>query len=222
MRIKIESTDKELSSHAGLIFFKELIAKTKLDARLVDCVPALKFGSIKNIRKFKQMMLAFEAGADCLDDMDRLANDPGFVAACGGKVYTAKSCGDLLRNFTELHCKTLNYRLIANACALREKAIGKTESITIDIDSTSNRQYGKLMEGVERSYKGFDCLDTIQAFDEYGLQYWNDVRPGRTHTAHGSLEIVHEIFSRMPREGVFEMMRRYLRADRRYCKVDFF
>jgi len=222
MRIKIESTDKELSAHAGLVFFKELIEKTKLSMRLVGCVPSLKFGSAKNIRKFKQLMLAFEAGADCLDDIDKLALDPGFVAACGGKVYSSKACGDLLRDFTAAQCKSLNHMLIKNAFGLREETIGRTESITVDIDSTSNQQYGKQMEGVERSYKGIDCLDTIQAFDEYGIQYWNDVRPGRTHTASGSLEIIHEIFSRMPTDGIYEYTRRYLRADRGYCKVDLF
>lgn len=119
-----------------------------------------------------------------------------------------------------MHCKNLNHALIETSFRLRKlQSIGAT-SITIDIDSTSNEQHGKKMEGVCFNYNGINCLDTIQAFDEYGFQYWNNVRPGNNHTASGAQEIIHEVFNRMP--DSLSKLTRYVRADSGYCKKDFF
>jgi hypothetical protein len=222
MDIKIESTNKALSSRSGLVLANDLYLKAELGFRLAEAVPAKTSGVGRSLSKLKQLILGLVAGAECLDDWDRLSTDGGFLAACGWKAYTAKSFGDFLRSFKPVHCKLLNRGVVENAFSLREAIFGRTDSITIDLDSTSNEQYGKKMEGVVRNYKGINCLDTIQAFDEYGIQYWSDVRPGNTHTASGSLEIVHEIFSRMPKTENYSEMRRYLRADRGYCKIDLF
>lgn len=54
---------------------------------------------------------------------------------------------------------------------MREWLYPNQKSIIIDIDSTENKQYAKKMEGVTMNYKGTECLDTIKAFDEYGLQH---------------------------------------------------
>jgi hypothetical protein len=78
------------------------------------------------------------------------------------------------------------------------------------------------MEGVLRNYKGLLCLDTIQAFDEFGIQYWNDVRPGTTHTASGSLEMIHKIFDGIPKDSTYKNIKKYFRADRGYCNVNLF
>lgn len=78
------------------------------------------------------------------------------------------------------------------------------------------------MEGVSENYKGVDCLDTIKAFDEYGLQYWLDVRAGNTHTSVGAPEIIHRIFSNMPKTKKYKQMTKYVRADSGYCNEAFF
>lgn len=219
MPIKIEGFDKDLSANAGLILYNRLFEKTNISDSLSSAVPALKGGVGRSLHKAKQIVLGLVSGADCLDDYDRLAHDGGFKAICDEKVYSAKSCGDFLRSFNRLQIRTLNQKLVDNGFAMREAVIGKTESFTIDLDSTSNPQYGKKMEGVVTNYKGIDCLDTIHAFDEYGIQYWNDVRPGSTNTATGSLEIIHEIFKKFPATEDFKHMRKYFRADRGYCNI---
>lgn len=165
-------------------------------------------------------MYGFQAGADCLDDFEKLNEDEAFKAICGGKVYGPKALGDFLRMFSDMHCKLLNHKLIENGFMLRNQLVPDARSFTIDIDSTTNQQYGRKMEGVRANYAGVVGLDTICAFDEYGIQYWSDVRPGNTHTAKGSLEIIHEIFNRMPK-GMSHLERR-VRADSGYCKNSFF
>jgi hypothetical protein len=218
--IKIARTDKELSANAGLVIFKELANSVGIDRLLADVVPRLKFGSAKNIRKFRQLLLAFQAGADCLEDLDKLAEDEAFQAVCGGKVYSSKAFGDFLRSFSEMHCKRLNHRLIELALGLRQQLFADKTSVVIDIDSTTNEQHAKKMEGVCANYAGVSGLDSIQAFTEEGFQLWHDVRPGNTHTARGAQEIIHEIFNRMPK--AMAHLTRYVRADSGFCKLDFF
>jgi hypothetical protein len=222
MAIKIETIDKELSANGGLVIFGDLVTKPAFRDLIADSLPSLASGTGRSFDKFLGLMLAFKAGAECLDDLDRLNQDEGFQALCEGRIYTSKAHGDFLRSFTHLQCKQLSQKLARHAFALR-KAVGQNEdSITLDFDSTSNRQYGRKMEGVTEGYKLFPCLDTIQVFDEYGLQYWNDVRPGNTHTAAGACEIMHAVFSEMPPSNHYAKMRRYVRADAGFCNIDFF
>ena len=154
MHIKIDATDKELSSNAGLIIFKELLSKQHFDTSFQEIVPKQKSGSSKNIKKIEQLMLAFHAGAEWLDDIDRLRFYGAFRAVCGGKPYSSKSCADLLRNFSSYQCKQVNHKLVTNGYSLRGKLFPKEKSMTIDIDSTKIEQFGKKMEGVVRHYSG--------------------------------------------------------------------
>lgn len=195
--------------------------KTLPDYEIADRhLPGLKSGLGRSISKLRQIVYGFLAGAQCLDDFDMLSNDFGFRAICDEKAYTAKSHGDFLRSFSLAHAKDLNQLLTQHAFCLRQQLFPAQESITFDIDSTSNEQFAKKMEGVAVNYNGVSCLDTIQVFDELGFQYWNDVRPGNTHTSHGSTEIIHRILADMPAQ--FLSLRRFIRADSGYCKRGFF
>ena len=158
----------------------------------------------------------------CLDDIDRLIQDNAFQALCDDKAYTAKSIADFLRSFSNQDCKELNKRLVTLSLKLRALLFPEEKEIIIDIDSTHNQQYGKKMEGVVRNYKGFDSLETLHAFCEKGMPLWIDVRPGNTHTAKSSEEVVHHIFSNMPKTKHSKRIRKIVRADRGYCKISLF
>jgi transposase len=41
------------------------------------------------------------------------------------------------------------------------------------------------------------------AFDQYGFQYWHEVRPGNTYTSNGSPEIIYEIFKRVKNKHLY-------------------
>lgn len=112
--------------------------------------------------------------------------------------------------------------MIQLAYDMRKKFLPSSDSITIDIDSTTIKQYGKKMQGVRKHRNGFLCLDTITACDELGFQYWHDVRKGNTHTSVGSKEMIHEIFHNMPKTEYYKGIRKYVRADSGYCQTEFF
>ncbi len=217
----IERTDKALSSLAGMVIFKELFAKVLPDCLFTDNhLPSLKSGLKGSIVKFRQLVYGFQSGAECLDDMDKLSFDSAIKAINDDKNYGSKTFGNFLRSFNILHCKSLNSLLCQLSLTLRHQIVPDQKSITLDIDSTTNEQFGKKMEGVCANYAGIVGLSTIQVFDELGFQYWNDVRPGNTHTADGALEIIHRIFSSMP--ASLTKVTRYVRADSGYCKRSFF
>jgi len=222
MNIKIEPTQKVLSSFAGLLPIQKLMESFNFKDFISKSLPSQHYGVRRNAQKFENLVLGFGVGASCLDDMQILHNDLGFNIMCDEKKYTPKSYGNLLRSFDRYNCKLMNYQLVELAYKMRSKFLSKKESITIDIDSTVIKQYGKKMEGVRKHRNGYLCLDMITACDEFGFQYWHDVRKGNTHTANGSKEMIHEIFNRMPHTSHYKKIRKYVRADSGYCQKEFF
>lgn len=68
------------------------------------------------------------------------------------------------------------------------------------------------MEGLAFNFKNNWGLDSLQALDQFGFQYWMEVREGNTHTSNNAPYVLDKIFSQLPRA-----MHRYLRADSGYC-----
>ena len=219
--IKIESTDKSLSAYGGLVIALEATKAFNLRASIAKAMPSLKLGNARSADKFEAMVLGSIAGAECLADLETLGQDPAYQETVS-KTYTAKAYGDFLRMFKNFQVKALQYILINQSFAMRANAVGKTATLTIDVDSTSHRQYGKKTEGVETNYKNIECLDTLKAFDEFGFPYWHEVRPGATYTSVGAVEVISSIFNRMPNGGVYEGVKRFVRGDSGYCNVDVF
>ena len=55
------------------------------------------------------------------------------------------------------------------------------------------------MEGVEINYKKHWCLDSLQAFDQFGFQFWMQLRPGATFTAKSATEVIGAVFGQIPK-----------------------
>lgn len=215
--VKLEAARGDFTSLGGLVIFEELINKLELRKKIFDFLPGRK-GRCKqrNFHKFRQMMLGFVAGADCLEDMNKLSDDPGFRALCGKDFYVAGTYGNMLRKFEPWQIRRLNETLATTALKLRRKLFKDDRNFILDIDSTDHRQYGKKMEGVRYSgYKGYNCLDSLQAFDQYGFQYWMEVREGATFTANNASTVIERVFRQVPKN-----MWRFLRADSGYCNFD--
>ena len=220
--IKIESSDKAFSSYGGMILADQLFSSSRFETLIGEYLPSLKSGSQRSFKKFNHLTMAFCAGADCIQDLNSLGLDPGFQLVCQGDTYTPKSYGDFLRQFSQHQAKEMNRALALHAYGIRSKFAPKCKSITIDIDSTPNIQHGKKIEGAGFNYKNLWCLDTLHAFDEYGLQYWCDVRPGSTYSSNGAVEAIHHIFKSMPQDKHHKGMRRYFRGDSAFCNIDVF
>jgi len=211
--IQLAPSDKELSVYGGLHFFSQsfdrlirgsgwelgILPKTKI---ATQCSP---------IEKLKAMVLGFISGAECIDDMDRLKGDGGFVAANGGQVNAARTYDDFLQQFSNDHLRKMNLALIESGLKLH-KTKAKGDDFVLSTDSTDNKQCGQKMEGLAYNYKGTWGLDTLMAFDQYGFQYWHEVRPGSTFTSNGSPELIREVFKRVPRNK-----HRYFLGDSGFC-----
>ena len=132
MAIRIETTNKELSVNGGLLVFQEFQKSLSFGHLLETSLPQTKYVKDSSLIKFQNLVLGFVAGADCLDDMDRLNQDTAFKELCK-ETYAAKSYGDFLRAFDSLHCKNLSYRLIDLAYKLRGALYPKQDTFVIDI-----------------------------------------------------------------------------------------
>lgn len=233
INIKVETTDKHLSSFGGLNIFAHCWKKLQIIPQISGFLPPVR----KTLKKFEDLALGFAADAECIDDMATLGRDEGFLAVCDEKVYTPKSYGDYLREFSAIQVDECNKALAREAFIERAAVDKKMKSMTFDFDSTANRQYAEVMEGVCFSgEKRYECLTTMYVFDELGIQYYSDVRPGNTHTSDSISKIIHMVMSQMPKEGSYKTeeislpwkknpyrkhLRIYGRADAGYCNSEF-
>ena len=216
-RIKVESTDKQLSARGGLPVFAEVIDGLDLKRAVTPHLPANRIAvKVSSFDKFRALALGFVAEADGLDSTERLGHDPAFVAVCG-QTNAANTYGDFLRRFGLPHCRGMNNALIDAAFKLRARTGKRRSSITIKFDSTNHEQHGRKFEGGEFNYKGQYGLDSLLAYDELGFQYWSDVRPGATYTSSSVSEPVDAIYRKVPK-----YVRRYALADSGFCNAGFF
>ena len=215
--IKIGTTDQCLSARGGVILWREVLDHLDLKRRLKDSLPAYKIATAASpYEKFEAMVLGLAAGADCLDEMDRLALDPAFDAVTG-ELVTGRSYGDYLRLFDPKLLKNMTYALIDTALELRRRLGLLGDTFTLKIDSTNHEQHGEKIEAAATNYKGKWGLDNILAFDELGFQYWSEPRQGATYTSNGSPEVIDAILRRLPRK-----VRRFVLADSGFCNNAFF
>jgi hypothetical protein len=215
--IKIETTDQRLSARGGLILWREVIDQLDLKRRLAKALPTYKIATAaSSYEKFEATVLAVAAGADCIDDMDRLALDPAFEAVTG-ELVTARSYGDYYRLFDAQMLKNLTYKLIDTALELRRRLGLLGDTFTLKLDSTNHEQHGEKIEGAATNYKGQWGLDSMLAFDELGFQYWIEPREGATYTSNGSPEVIDAVLRRLPRR-----IRRFVLADSGFCNNAFF
>ena len=201
--IRLEATDKALSSLAGLSAFSSAFDRFLDPMTWQDLLPANKITpKTTAFEKLKAMTLGLVAGASCLDDMDRLAQDPAFLAVNGGKLNAARTYDEFLQQFTHEMVKRMNLAMIDSALRLH-KYQAKDHDFILSCDSSDSEQAGVKLEGVAWNYKKHWCLDTIMAFDQYGFQYWHEVRPGNTFTSNGSPEIIYEVFKRVKNKHLY-------------------
>lgn len=223
MIIKISETNKTLSANAGTLLINKLIKKTKLESLLKPFLPQQKQGASRNWNKIQNLILGLSAGAECLDDMKSISEDAA-AQVLMARSYHPKSYGDLLRGFSGEKIWHIQGQLMKFSYDLRKSVFPDAKKIIFDCDSTLNRQYARKMEGVQTTYEGFDALSSLNIFDQFGFQYFMDVRPGATHTSQGIEDPVHRLLSHIrndhDRRGV-KRPKICFRADAGYYNVSF-
>ena len=210
--IAIHKNRKELSALSGLIFFNQLITSLNLEGILGTLLPhSIRKSAISTKHKFLIGIFSFIAGADCIEDIDSLKDDP-FFSKITDSAISSTTMGKFLRNTPLKYIQRLENYLPTLALDLRRKLAPNDKEMIITIDSTPHKQFGQQMRGVSWNYKNIWCLDSQNAFDQYGLCYGWYLRPGNTYSGNGADVMIHQIFSKIPAKH-YQL---YFRADSAY------
>ena len=209
--IKIQSTTQSFSAHSGLFLFEEVWTKLKLKKRINKLLPKKR----KNIgptqaNKFKSLLFSFLVGNDCLSDLDTLRKDVLFKELTDGGV-AARTMGDFLKSFGNRHLEIFQELIVEISFELRLKFFPDDKKFILAMDSTPHEHYSKKMEGMAWNYKDMWCLDSQNAYDQFGFSYLFDLRPGNTYSGKDAEYWVHEVFKHCPAH-----LEKWFRADSAY------
>ncbi len=211
--IAIESTSEVFSSNSGIFLLNHLWASLRLEKKFKHLLPRKKRKrGISQVNKLKALIFSFAVGNDSLSDLDDLREDKVYQVAVDG-VISSTSMGDFLRSFGNRHVERLQDALIESVIELRLALFPHDNKFIITMDSTPHEHYAKKMEGLAWNYKDMWCLDSQNAYDQYGFSYLFDLRPGNTFSGNDSELWVHKIFSKIPKN-----MEKWFRADSAYSK----
>jgi hypothetical protein len=213
--IILEPTNQRLSSASGLPWLLELFMQSPWYDRLQQALPPRLSNSSYHPLHFALLLIGgFWMGYDCLDDLEKFADDP-IIVNMFTEVPTAKSFGNFLRDFSESSIQTL--RSLLKAQALEHRLKLSAAPITFNIDSTPHEHHGDKIEGLELNYKGLWCLDSLEVFDELGLCYDFDLRPGATFSATGAVTMMEGLARPFLPDRAFD----FARADSAFCNEEY-
>lgn len=218
-KIIYEPTDEELTVSAGLGPLMDVFMESPQFDELGKCLPERSSNASFDTRHFALTYMAgFWYGHDCLDDFCEFEEDPSVEEKLGG-LPSVRAMGDWLRDFSKENIEQMNSFLMRQALSARG-VIKPGEPITLDIDSTSHVQSGEKMEGLAYNYKGEWCLDSLVTFDELGLAYGMDLRPGNTFSSDGGATMIEGVLAGLARPQDATQKHR-VRADSAFCREDF-
>ena len=210
--ISLDSTNKVMSCHSGLILFDQLWDQLNLRNRIRRLLPSKKRNrGQKQIDKFKSILFSFASGNDCISDLDDLLEDTLFTSLTAGGTHS-RTAGDFLFGFHRRQIEKIQEVLLETTFLLR-KAMYEEKKFILSMDSTPHKQCGKKMEKLGLNYKGIWGFDSQNAYDQFGFSYLFDLRPGNTWSGAEAERWIHQIFSSCP-----DWMEKYFRADSGYGK----
>jgi len=210
--ISLDSTNKVMSCHSGLILFDLLWNQLNLQNRIRRLLPEKKRNrGPKQIDKFKSILFSFASGNDCLSDLDDLLEDTLFTSLTGGGTHS-RTAGDFLFGFHKRQIEKIQKVLLETTFLLR-MTMYEDKKFILSMDSTPHKQCGKKMEKLGTNYKGIWGFDSQNAYDQFGFSYLFDLRPGNTWSGTEAEKWIHQIFGQCP-----AWMDKYFRADSGYGK----
>jgi hypothetical protein len=193
-----------------------LISKFEVQSLIATYLPhKQRDRGLTSFQKLYAGIMGFIAGAECLDDLDALANDPLFFQLTDGPAST--TIGRFLRLFTTKQIQGIRNQLPGLAYRMRLWLEPKLYKITFRMDGTIHQQYGKKMEGVEFSYKQVNGLSSQNLFDDKGLCYGFALRNGAAHSSVGAVEMMENAF-----KVISKSIQKFFVADSAYASTDIF
>jgi hypothetical protein len=204
--------DESLVADAGLILVATVAARLGLEALVDETVRLVgRIGGSRPGRKVLTLVHAMAAGAECIDDADRLrAGATG--AVLGHRVMAPSTLGTFLRAFTFGHVRQLEAvvgRAIERAWGL---GAGPAGALIVDVDSTICEVHGYQKQGAAYGYTrvlGYHPLLATRA--DTGEVLHARLRKGSANTARGIVRFVDELLARLGRAGGGDVV--IVRAD---------
>lgn len=215
--ISIEQTSEAFSSKSGIFLLDKYWKALRLNRKFKNLLPRKKKNrGLEQVSKLKALVFSFAVGNDSLSDLDNLNQDKIFKEVLGGNC-SSTCMGDFLRSFGNRHVERFQKAMIESVIELRMALFPNNKEFIITMDSAPHEHYAKKMEGLSWNYKNLWCLDSQNAYDQFGFSYLFDLRPGNTFSGKDSELWVHELFSSIPKD-----MDRWFRADSAYGKYDMY
>mgnify|MGYP001817714434 CR=1 FL=1 len=211
-RVRATFDDESLIADAGLVLVATLVGRLGLE-RLIDSTVRLigRVGGADPGRKVLTVVHAMMAGADCIDDTNRLrAGSTG--AVLGHRVMAPSTLGTFLRAFTFGHVRQLEAvigKAIERAWGL---GAGPAGTLVVDVDSTICEVHGYHKQGAAYGYTrklGYHPLLATRA--DTGEVLHARLRKGSANTARGVVRFVDELLARLRRAGAGDAV--IVRAD---------
>lgn len=221
--IKFEPTKEKLTDAAGLGTLVEIFDNSPLSEGFKKCLPErVHARSHGSYRLGLTQLSSFLYGHDSIDDLKEFQSDPALEAIMRGETVAPRTMGDFLRDFEESHIRALNEYLAKMAWTIRAHLSEvlpdgqkPAEAIHASIDTTFHEQSGKKMEGLAYNYEGKWGLDSQVVFDELGLSYGFQLRPGDVGNNVDSSELIKQTF-----RGKKFHDEKFLSGDSAYCNQE--
>jgi hypothetical protein len=139
-----------------------------------------------------------------------------------GDIVSPRTMGDFLRDFEMDQLTAFNSFLSHQARAYRmqlhkmlKKQFKPNLAPHLSIDSTAHVQSGVKMEGLAYNYKDEWCLDSQVIFDELGMAWDMELRPGNTKSGVGAGEQIRRAFAAYKFTD-----EKYLSGDAAFCNQE--
>jgi hypothetical protein len=151
--VDVTFDDPNLIADAGLvpvIALAEQIGLPELIAQHVAIPGAANSAGANPTAKVMSLLAGMVAGADSIDDVDRLRHTGNQVLFEG--IRAPSTLGTFLRSFTHGHVQQLNAVLRQSLIALAQRTAllpGAEQVVFVDIDSTHRQVYGYGKQGAE-------------------------------------------------------------------------
>ena len=219
--------EDNLIADAGLVPVVRLAERAGLPG-LVDTAVRISGsgngGGANPAAKVMSLVAAMCAGADSIDDADRLRH--GAMAVVFGGVRAPSTLGTFLRSFTHGHVLQLHAvhrRLLAGLAAHTPLLPGADQVAFIDIDSTHRRVFGRAKQGAQVGrFKGVRTLHpllaTICTPIARPVVAGVRLRRGKAADNRGAERFVAEALATAPQAGATGI--RVMRADSKFYTAD--
>lgn len=215
--ISIEATSEVFSTNSGIFLLNQLWKSLRLAKKFKSVLPRKKRKrGLKQVDKLKALVFSFALGNDSLSDLDKLNEDDLFKSLIGGNC-SSTSMGDFLRSFGPRQVEKFQEVMMESVIELRLAIFSEDKKFVLTMDSTPHEHYAKKMEGLAWNYKDMWCLDSQNAYDQYGFSYLFDLRPGNTFSGKEAERWIHLLFKKIPKQ-----LERWFRADSAYSNFKVF